>query len=281
MGGRAVLGVLLGVALVAAAVSFSRCLPRPGDDVEWVRREDAIIVQMKTASGADVSNVVPDFTLYGDGTLLFARPDEAGHLRLQRANLAEPAVRDLLEFIAGTGFMDFSYEQPRPERATSRPTTFIYAQTMLAANAVSAYALDSALAEGEGQEWRQFRRLQEISRRLESLDPLTLDAKADGEFVPEALLLVVEETGAPDTAGSPIDWPLPAIDLNAIAPPGAGRVQLLMDGPAAAALLAGFTSSGLSVPLIGPYRERDRFFFVGYRPVLPYEDNFPEFEPPP
>jgi len=67
--------------LAIAVVGLAGCLPKPEEPIEWLEREDAVIVQMKTVESAESELAqrlaVPDFTLYGDGTLIYST-DGAG-----------------------------------------------------------------------------------------------------------------------------------------------------------------------------------------------------------
>ena len=266
--------------LAIAVVGLAGCLPKPEEPIEWLEREDAVIVQMKTVESAESELAqrlaVPDFTLYGDGTLIYST-DGAGQTQLLQAKLPEDAVRDLLEFIVDKDFLVFGYQQPTPERETERPTTYLYVHTKLEANAVGAYALDSVLPEDAGKEWEQFSRLQEITERLDSIAGGT---EGPSGFVPKEVLLVVQPTDPPEVVGSVAEWPIAGIDLAAIAPAGSGLVERRIDGSEAGQAYDGIILGATQASVVGPFRQEDRYFFVGLRPILPFEEHFPEFEGP-
>lgn len=276
-----------GLAFVLAAALLgllSACLPRPDEPVDWVRREDAVLVQMVDVGGLPQPEVadlltVPVFTLYGDGTLIYIPPDEraqfpATYQTLLRAEIPEEAVQDLLEFIADKDFLDFNYEQPRFGSVYDAPTTYLYINSKQAANAVSAYALGFSLPEDAGNEWEQFRRLQEIKERLDAVDPDAAGGRVLGPYEPEEILLMVEPLDSRELPEQPPTWPVAAVDLSRLAPPGAGVVQKRFPTDEAMDLMAAIP------PGSHIYRQGDRLYEAGYRPVLPFEEHFPEFDQP-
>ena len=280
MGGRAVFGVLLGVAIVIAAIVLGkRFLPDPDEQMEWVRREDAVIVQMKNVGGLPQPEAldratVPGFTLYGDGTLFFTQPSERGQFSstpLRKATLTTDYMDRLLKFIEDQGFLNFSYEQPKLGAYYDFPTTYLYVSTKEAANAVSAYALDSAAP--ADKEWDQFRKLQEIKSRLDNIASAATDGAAPA-YTPEAIVLFAERAAAASGTVA-VEWPFADIDLARIAPES-GVGERRIEGDQARAVLSSAT------PINGGFfTQGAQRFLVAYRPVLPYEENFPEFETTP
>ena len=279
MGGRAVLGALLGVVLVAVVVSFARCLPKPEEKIEWLRREDAVIVQMKTVSHWGSRLLAPDFTLYGDGTLIYVRRDASDGLRLLEAHLPPDAIEDLVAFMVHEGFLNFAYEQPSPDGIRDAPTTFLYVNTTSGANAVRAYALGIELPVHVGAEWDQFRRLDEIRERLDEMDPVDIGGRVKGEFIPDAAFLEVGmlEGSARGDEDLPV-WPFPTIRLSDVTRASRGG-ELRVEGELVAGIARAVLQDGQS-DLQPSYREGNGAFLVGYRPLLPYEEHFPEFETP-
>jgi hypothetical protein len=270
--------VALTIGVIAGVVTGIRHIPRPAKKIEWVQSPESVIVQMKDLGGLPQSDVmdrltVPDFTLYGDGTLVFTRPPKRGQFSrtpLQHATLPSDTVRDLLKSITDTGFFTFSYGQPRLG-VYDVPTTYLYANTKDAANAISAYALDTVPP--TGTEWNQFRKLREIKARL---DTIANDAIASGTatlYTPNAVVLLVQLT-PPISGPVPLEWPFADIDLGSIAPES-GVGQRRIDGDLALGILNSAT------PIKGDlFVQRAHGFTVDYRVALPHEDNFPEFEPP-
>ncbi len=189
---------------------------------------------------------VPVFTLYGDGTLIYTTESEP--TRLLQTKLPDDAVRDLLKSIVDTGFLNFSYVQPEPAPQVYWPTTFLYAYTLDLANAVSAYALDTNLPQNAGDGWDQFRATQEIAERLRAVDPVALGGSEPEPFVPDAVILF-ERLGFEGEFS-----------------------ETLIEGEEAMALVNRLTVGGLVTYLHPGSGE------IGFLPILPYEEIFPEFD---
>lgn len=278
--GRAIFGLLLGFAIVLSVAFGARtCLPKPGDDIEWLHREDVVVVQMTDVSAPAVLEIrsaepVPNFTLYGDGTLIFALPsDRSGLLPtpLREASISKGDIRSLLEFFDKQGFFEFSYEQPRGS-GSDFPTTYAYVNTKSAANAISVYGISSSGGGGDAES-AQFRRLQRIRQRL---DDLATDA-AEGDsatFEPREVVLFVQRA-LPGTSERPA-WPIEGIDLATVAP-DSGIGELSIGGDEVPLVLENLTMATLAT---GGFNQGGQRYVVWYRPVLPYEENFPEFDPP-
>jgi hypothetical protein len=268
-----VIVVALTVGVIAGVVTAVQHIPRPATKIEWVQRADAIIVQRKTVEPAQGGfsswTALPDFTLYGDGTLILASPKDPTELAQTR--LPEDAVRDLVEFVDGTGFFnfDFNFAQPNPTVLGHEKITYLYVALKDRANAVAVYAIATDVP--NGNDWVQFRKLHEINERLNAIDPAALGGDAPMPYHPDAFFLFVQPTYDAGVAGSP-EWPFGEIDLNAIAPTSSGQHRRI-EGDTARFFV------GADCP--GSFKQGDRYFFVCYRPALPYEEAFPEFEPPP
>jgi hypothetical protein len=269
------------VAGVAGTLVWALLAER-GERLGYPSSPDAIVIQVKTTSYATWDPWLaerlnlPQLTLYGDGTLIFRQKGELGFdPQPMRTRVRGDTIRDLLQFMVDEGFMAFDGKQPRPQ-GLLRPTTHVYAQTSEAANAVSAYALDSELPLDAGEEWAQFWRLQLIVERLhDAVRTAALDSSLTEEFAPDALLLIVEPCDTPVKGSSTEYWPFRDIDLAQIAPPGSGRVEHHIEGDLGYSrwMFRG-TMSQMSM------KYGDRFFDVYARPLLPFEENFPVFDEP-
>ena len=239
------------LALAALALAFAACLPKPDEPVEYLQQPDSIIIQMRVvdlaASDLEQRFSLPTFTLYGDGTLIYAPASEPS--RLLVSELPGDAVRELLDSIVDAGFLDFSYQQPEPDGRDRQPTTFVYAHTLDLANAVSAYALDTSLPPDAGDEWDQFRALGEIAERLRAVDPAALGGSEPERFVPDAVIRF-------QRSGSEGEYS-----------------ETLIEGAEAVALANQLMSEGIVV-----YQNPTEAGGTGYLPILPYEENFPEFD---
>ena len=268
------LAALLGV--------LAACLPQPDEPVEYLQQPDSITIQIRvvdlSASDLEQRLAVPEFTLYGDGTLIYTT--ERAPSRLLQTKLPDDAVRELLEFIVDAGFLNFSYRQPEPDWRDRQPTTFIYAHTLALANAVSAYAVDTNLPPNAGDEWDQCRALREIAERLRAVDPVALGGSKPVEFVPEAIVLQVRSFGEPPYEGDPDFVSANEINLAEIVPLGSAPTEHLVEGQLAGELWGNFgaVSNGHVPPVVSPIEQGDRNFLIRFLPILPYEENFPEFD---
>jgi hypothetical protein len=149
------------------------------------------------------------------------------------------------------------------------PTAYFYASTREGANAVRASALGW---EEDGAEWSEFRKLKTIDQRLhevwgQAVETSTPFAPAEGELA-IAPFMVEDLTGVPE-------WRFPHIDISAAAP-GSRLARLRLSADELAQLELADPSAAecwCQVQQLG------RLFSVYYRPVMPFEENFPEFEP--
>ena len=236
---------------LAALLAFASCLPKPDEPVEYLQQPDSITIQVRVvdlaASDLEQRLTVPEFTLYGDGTLIYR--SESKPSSLLQTNLPDHAVRDLLKSIVDADFLNFSYRQPEPDWRERRPTTYIYAHTLALANAVSAYAVDTNLPANAGDEWDQFRALREIAERLRAIDPVALGGTEPQLFVPEAVILF-------ERIGFEGEF-----------------TETLIEGERATEL-AGLAPVGEVVAFQNALEAGER----GYLPILPYQENFPEFD---
>jgi hypothetical protein len=252
--------------LLAAAVCglvLTSCLPKPEEETEFPESERSVIVQMKTVAQSDSELeqrvTLPEVTLYGDGTIIALA--DAG--TLHQARLGDDEVRELLDYFDGKGFFDFDYEQPRVRPPPEGTATYIFATTTLKQNAIRACALASEPPEDAGREWSQFRRLQDIRDRIRAIET---DAQP---YEPEAWVLFVRPVSEGIIGPVPEEWPLADVDLAAVAA-SSGQTTLSAE-----------QALTLDQRLRGRLVAQRQRFTVAYRPLLPHEDNFPEFDLPP
>ena len=246
--------------LLAVLLTPIACRPTPSESVEYLHREDTILIQMLSL-GAGTSEIdraltVPELTLYGDGTLIYQH-ETADGTRLLQTLLPENAVQELLEAIVDEGFLDFTYDQPALQGA-SGDTTFLYAHTLDRANAVRVRVVSSALPVDAGDEFDQYRKIQTFVEMLRAFDPITVGGEVPSVYLADLFkryTLAVNRTPEP-VAGVP---EAEVVELPRVLGRGRTLEKLLairMGGPG-----DGLTSSTFS-----------------YAPLLPYHENFPEFD---
>lgn len=180
--------------LLAVLIATLACRPTPSDPVEYLHSEDSIIIQMltvdKDTAGFERGLAVPEFTLYGNGTLIYQNETTDG-TRLLQTLLPGDAVKDLLEDIVDEGFLNFSYEQPAPNKASGE-TTFFYAHTLRLANAVSVQGVSAPLPEDTGSEFDQYRDVQEFIEMLRALDPVKLGGTEPVTYVAKDYVVITQ-----------------------------------------------------------------------------------------
>ena len=246
--------------LLAVLLTTIACRPTPSDSVEYLHREDAIIIQMlavgEEASEIDRALAVPEFTLYGDGTLIYQK-ETADGTRLLQTLLPGNAVQALLEAIVDVGFLDFTYDQPAPEGASSE-TTFFYDHTLDRANAVRLRGVSSALPEDAGDEFDQYGKAQTFVEMLRAFDPISVGGEVPTIYLADLFkryTLAVNRTPEPAARVPKAE----VVELPRVLGRGRTLEKLLgirMGGPG-----DGLTSRTFS-----------------YAPLLPFHENFPEFE---
>ncbi len=246
--------------LLAVLLTAIACRPTPSDSVEYLHREDAIIIQM-LAVGEDASEIdralaVPEFTLYGDGTLIYQH-ETADGTRLLQTLLPENAVQELLEAIVDEGFLDFTYDQPVPEGA-SGDTTFLYAHTLSRANAVSVQGIGAPVPESAGDDFDQYGKVKTLVEMLLAFDPISVGGEVPTVYLADLFkryTLAVNRTPEPAARVPEAE----VVELPRVLGRGRTLEKLLgirMGGPG-----DGLTSRTFS-----------------YAPLLPFHENFPEFE---
>lgn len=237
--------------ILLSALLLVACRPTPSDPIEYLHRDDSIIIQV-LAVDADASEIdralaVPEFTLYGDGTLIYQH-ETADGTRLLETTLPEDAVQELLEDIVDEGFLDFLYDQPTPASA-SGITTFVYVHTRQRANAVS---IRGAAGPQEDTE-KEYRSVQQIIGELRELDPISLGAEVPTLYLADRFqryLLAVNGTPEPTAR---------VLEPELVEPP---RIR----GSTLERLL-GIRRGGDGITILT----------VSYAPLLPFYENFPEF----
>lgn len=256
----------LAALLIALTPAGLACLPQPSDPIEYLQLDESVIVQTVTTLPSDVDERVakecrvPEFTLYGDGTLLFQERDGGSTAELREATLDEEEIIDLLKSIDGEEFFVFPYNLEGGGAPSS--TTFLYVHTKQAANAVSV----SGLEREHDDESDEVRAMRNIAQRL---GETVSGVEESRPFEAASALLTVRpvETEVDDAP----EWEGP-VELSSLTDGGLSRIEVR--GQAGQQLLQ---EAAGDVRLV---QEDGGVYAVCARPVLPYEENFPEFDAP-
>jgi hypothetical protein len=274
--GFGVIVVALTVGVIAGVVTAVQHIPRPEKKIEWVQRPDAIIVQMRVngfqlveSNGMDPYVIVPEFTLYGDGTLIASKTGSECPCSLIEAMLSEGEVRDLLRYIDDSGFFDFSYIEPGgPE---SDPTTYIYAARKDTQNISGRhFALHTCF--GDCTPPSRYRTLGEIEARLEQVIKEAASNGTATDYWADAIVLSAKVTNV-TIRSTPPPWPLSQVDLKTIAH-GSEIGRRRIEGDLARQIQQALAEYRNETD----YLVGEQWYAAGYTPVLPYEDHFPEFD---
>ena len=97
--------------LVAAAVVASGCEKKKPASLDYDKSPDNVIVEYWSGGGlpAPWDDVVPEFRLFGDGTIIRSDPSSK-HLVLLKGQISEEKVKELLEKISEVGFFGLKDE---------------------------------------------------------------------------------------------------------------------------------------------------------------------------
>jgi hypothetical protein len=240
-------------------VALPACFGGPDDPVEYLHEGTIVLLQLQEVpDGVDTHRSVPLLTLYGDGTVIFV--DDAG--ALMQATLSDDDVEGLLESVVDAGFLDFDYDQPLPDSAAPEPVTYLYVQTRDGANAVKARGLGTA-ASVVGDEFAEYRAIQDLRDDLVAFEP--------GEAAPFQAQTTLVWAEPVDDAGESSEWPYVEVALADIARDSADGDASSITGDAGAELAGSSALNAL-------YRQEGLAYRVSFRPLLPHENAFPEFD---
>ncbi|MGB2693994.1 MAG: hypothetical protein WBD55_02265 [Dehalococcoidia bacterium] len=264
--------ISIALLLVLTAVLGAGCLVREDSEpIDYLQLEDAIIIQVLDVPGGlsplEARLTLPSFTLYGDGTLIRAAPEADGSVEMTRAEVPEDAVRDLVEFMVGKGFLEtYVFEDPGFDGPSDAATSYIYLNTEQGANSVRAVALDRTAPAGASDDHR---RLVQIRNRLMDIDDAAVGGRIEGAYKSEGIALFAQAAEA--DGDSYVVWPLGSIDLAKVAG---------LEGQAGKVLLSQRDAASLPASRVETFVQGSQAYEVGYRPALPFEEHFPEFDFP-
>ena len=273
----------IAMVLAVAMLVLLACRPSPSDPVDYLHREDAIIIQMLSvdanASEIERRSLVPELTLYGDGTLIYLSEGIHGPT-LYQVQLAEDAIDGIVETISDEGFLDFFYDQPAPEGSSGQPSTYVYAHTLERANAVVFKGLDSELPEDAGDEFDPFRSARKIINQVQAEGLDTSYDAAPAEYSPASVTLLIEPLGEAPLVDTVLFLPLLQVNLAFVAPLDGGLVEHRVDGELALTLWTTFAFDNRDelTPTVGPLYQQWNGYLIKFVPLLPYHENFPEFD---
>jgi hypothetical protein len=143
---RIITVMLLCLVLGGAAAGAS------SSDIKYEPFPEKLLLRMETQSpfAGDLEKLtrIPEFSLYGDGTVLFTKtgPDEI--VELMKATLEPGEMEDLISFIRSQGILEWD-ESIEKCPLENMPTTMITLRSLTANRKIKIYGL--AYAAGDGQ----------------------------------------------------------------------------------------------------------------------------------
>jgi hypothetical protein len=275
------------LALSLAACSASGASPSPAGSpsaspteagaVEHPTGATEIVLRMKEGGGfvpmGYAATEMPQFTLYGDGTVIYrsAGLPGVGEVQvlppLRKARVTEAQVGQLVRYALQAGLED-ARERYENQMVADAPTTTFDIDAGGTTKSVSIYALGLGGLEGGGPDDPVLRGLAELAELLRNFETSVErgDATDEGEYEPTAYRAVIIEGEA---FGEQIEWPWP--DLGPADFKAEGEMGLLSADvtPEQARLVVEDPGGGfLGVTVEGPDGKQ---YTLALRPLLPDE----------
>ncbi len=254
--------------------------PHIGDPILHPTGAGDVLVQSRSCGPWPPPELfVPDFTLYGDGALIYRVYDEdvPGYL-LFHGKLTEVAIQEVLHRAVEEAHFFDSKDRYVNHSVLDAGTTCITVRTAADGHSVYVYALyvfdliTEVPRDMTPQELAQVRRLLELDRWLLNIDLRNTDS-GDwmdlGPFIPEAISLFITP-GYNSAFGHQVSlWPFSELDLGAFPLSPIGRTMTTLEGE-----LAREVYQFLSVTPVFIFSQGDVQAKVAYRPHLPYEEQW-------
>ena len=247
---------------------------------------DEVVLRMEVGGGMMPPewnlSTSPQFTLYGDGRIVFVAqdltPPNPGPGApivsdpLRTATLTESQVQDLLAFALRDGGLVAARLRYENMMVSDAPTTVFTVNAGGAEKVVSVYAL--GMDSNPGPDTAILTAMAGLAQRLSDFDQGgTLASEA---FAPEAYRGILLETGGVP-AGGPMAWPWPELKTADFALPGDPNV---LQSRTHVLTPAQVEQAGLTAPVGGAHGiyvtgDDGVVYSLVIRPLLPYEVETP------
>lgn len=279
--------VFLAAACATGAASPSPVPPTPAPTlaIEHAKAATDVVLRMSTGGGFVAPGFLlteaPEFTLYGDGTVVFRNPanvpaapvPDDGVFRgaaFKTARLTEAQVQELLEFAIGPSGLGIARAQYDPCCVADAPsTTFtLHAGGLNKEVTVGALDFDDLQPGPDSLVRKAFKGLAE---RLRNLDRIGIPSPV---YVPVAYRGILFDAGG--GVEVPVrDWPWTAFGpegFTAPADPNGNQTptRTLTAGDVAALKVSGLEGGAQSIALRA---SNGKIFLLGLRPLLPGEKS--------
>jgi len=233
-----------------------------------------IIIQMSTTGGisSDImeKTMVPDFTLYGNGRVLFTRTDEKGNYKLFDATVKPEYIIFLLRYFEEEGFFELN-ENYLNLTVKDLPTTIIAVNLKDKSQTIKIYGFKMAALQ------------RMIPKKLVKIRRKILEFKSDDEkeYKPRKISLFIHEVSRASISKEMKikKWKVKGIDLRKYASEGKSLIirykQSVLTGDNMKNTLNFLRGKTLYENRAGFlrtfYKNHGRYYKVAYRPHLPYE----------
>ncbi|MCE1245764.1 MAG: hypothetical protein LWY06_03875 [Firmicutes bacterium] len=235
-----------------------------------------IVIQMFTAGGYAPEIVektrVPDFTLYGDGRVIYSRSTDPTNYKLYEAKLTPERMNALINLFEQEGFFDMN-DNYLNVNVKDLPSAYVTLNLREKNRTIKIYGLIIAT-----QQRLIPRGLINITRRLGEFT-----ADGEKEFEPEKISIFVQELPKDQYSKEmkKVKWKVKGVELAKLAPEGASLLarykETVLSGDErkhALDLLRGKTLFDNQVGFHQTvFENARRYFKVAYRPHLPYEQQ--------
>lgn len=235
-----------------------------------------IVIQMLTAGGYAPEIVektrVPDFTLYGDGRVIYSRSTDPTNYKLYEAKLTPEKMTALINIFEQEGFFDMN-DNYLNVNVKDLPSAYVTINLREKNRTIKIYGLNIAI-----QQRLIPRGLINITRRLSEFS-----VEGEKEYEPEKISLFVQEFPKDQYSKEmrKIKWKVKGVELAKLAPEGASLLaryrETVLSGDERKHTLNLLKGKTLFDNQVGfsqtVFENARRYFRVAYRPHLPYEQQ--------
>ena len=243
-------------------------------EVVYKTSQRNIVIQLSESGGgmSDIVNrtKVPEFTLYGDGKVVFSRVDEKGNIKLMEAMVTPEYINFLITYIEKEGFYDMN-ENYLNVNMKDLPTTQITVNLKDKKKTIKVYGFEIASHQGLIP-----RGLKNIYRKLTEFQN-----ENEKDYDPKKISMFVREfpkNGIPEE--SQIDkWKVKGIDLRKYVKEEKSLIikykETVLEGDLKKNALGYLKGKTLYENRAGFFKtffkNHGRYYKVAYRPHLPFE----------
>lgn len=244
------------------------------DEMLYKKTARTVVIQLSSTGGglAEIvdKTMVPDFTLYGDGRLIFKKVDQLGNLYLMETKVAPEYIEFLINYIEKEGFFDMN-ENFLNVSVQDLPTTEFIVNLRKNSKTIKVYGYEVASHQGQLP-----RGLMNIYRKLTEYT-----SEDEKPYVPAKISLFVREVpgnAIPEDMKTEA-WKAKGIDLRKYITEESSIIikykETVLEGDLCKDALGFLSGKTLYENRAGFFKtffkNHKRYFMVAYRPHLPFE----------